>query len=50
MALEIGGGITIGGGVVITLEPPSPSTANNISTELLQPLLTENNDNLVTES
>ena len=47
MAPVIGGGITFGGGIVIS---PGPSTANKITTELLEPLLTENGNNLVTES
>jgi hypothetical protein len=50
MAFEIGGGIIIGGGIVIELTPGTPITANYICTELLEPLLTENSDNLITES
>jgi uncharacterized membrane protein len=48
MGLEIGGGITIGSGIVITLIPPD--LANYICTELDQHLLTEDSNNLVTES
>jgi hypothetical protein len=46
MALEIGGGITFGGGITVEI----PSTATNISTEILEPLLTESGLNLITES
>jgi hypothetical protein len=48
MGLEIGGGITIGGGIVITLTPADPN--NYICTELDQRLLTEDSNNLITES
>ena len=50
MAFEIGGGITIGGGIIIEITPPTPGTANYICTELDQPILTENSDNLITEN
>ena len=50
MALTFGGGITLGGGITVETIPGPPSTANNICTELLEPLLTESGLNLVTES
>lgn len=50
MALIIGGGITFGGGITVEIAPPTPSTATNISTEILEPLLTESGLNLITES
>jgi len=50
MAFTIGGGITLGGGIIIEITPVPPSTATNICTELLEPLLTESGLNLITES
>ena len=47
MGLEIGGGISIGAGIMLDV---TPDLADYISTELDQRLLTENNINLVTES
>lgn len=47
MAIDIGGGIVIGPGIEISTGS-LPDTY--ITTQLDEPLITENNDNLITES
>lgn len=50
MAIEIGGGITIGAGIVFSGTPTPPAVSSTITTESNDPLLTENGLYLVTES
>jgi hypothetical protein len=47
MGIEIGTGIQFGGGITITVLPPS--VPEDITTEANDILLTESNDNITTE-